>query len=122
VKYEFRLELFGNDQYNDSHWTLEQWTIHEDDQGWETFQLERSMSIVDLRRNVKKNDTDEARAKRQEWSNKEQFASYHCSSTRFVLDVIAKGVGSAVDRARGRSKMEHSLKARQQGLDEWDDI
>ena len=80
------------------------------------------MSIVDPRRNVKKNDTDEARAKRQDWSSKEQFTSYHCSSTRFVLDVIAKGAGSAVERARGRARMEHCQKARQQGLEEWDDI
>ena len=116
------MELCGTDPYNDMHWTLEKYIVHEDTQGWETYQFERSISIGDLRRNVAKNDANEARATRQEWSNKEQFTSYHCSSTRFVLDVIAKGAGNAIDRARGRSKMEHSQKARQQGLDEWDDI
>ena len=91
-----------------------------EDNGWESFRHIRTISIWDMRRIVAESGSEEARAERQDWDTKDQFASYHCSSVRFVLDVIAKGVGSAVERARGRAKQEHSLKSRLKGLSEWE--
>ena len=122
VKYQFDMELQGTDQHNDRHWSVHYYIVHEDMNGYETLQFNRSQTICDLRRNVAKNDNDEARASRQEWSTKAEFTAYHFSSTRFVLDVIAKGCGNAIERARGRAKIEHSSKARHTGLDEWDDV
>ena len=122
VTYQFDMELHGTDPHNDKHWVLHYHIVHQDMNGYESLQFDRSQSICDLRRNVAKNDSDEARARRQEWTTKAEFTAYHFSSTRFILDVISRGAGNAIERARGRARIEHCAKARHAGLDEWDDV
>jgi len=122
VTYEFHMELHGPDTCNDKHWVLQYYVVHQDTNGIESLQFGRGQSICDLRRNVAKNDSDEARERRQEWTTKGEFTAHHFSSTRFVLDAIGSGSGKAIERARGRAKIEHCAKARHTGLDEWDDV